>query len=732
MNAAAVASSAASTASAAAHKIDSSNPSPTVTKHHRVVVDLLDSSSDEEEQHGTNNRYKTCTTTQNDNSNKKMHIPEDYKVQNNDDDDDDEDDDDDDDEVQIVDPPPPLPPTRKLPETMYPIHNPYTKHTNLFNTTLKNNQPTNVSNATAAETVAVSSSSSSGLCSLLDDSDNNLNDEDSDNDRLLSGCGWKTPMKNLNNNNVDTVTNQSTVTNHKTPTPSLSVKTHAGQQFPSSCTTKSNQHRHPHAVGHKTPLTAITIGTGDSWNSTTSRSVASITKCPTDSMVVNPYLKNKGHSRNNTSSNVPSCLTLEYSHDRPSSPPGVCYPQLRERTKLYPDRRPNIVLALWKYAKTRLVHDSYNQMKLDQFITKLVHVAIHNDDYPIRSMGEYAFRKSGGGGGGGAMTMDSLQRLETDLQRTGLLELTLPVDICNREKRFFSICEACLYVMKEETIQRWRAIQQSQAQSQPPSQKPHDPVQQLRAKTNSTILFSNPQRGQASLLTFPSDPQQQTVILSQKEYWFSLETLIPKIDQRLRPECPGRLGRTTDADNGAAFYLQPSTKSAEFRQIEKLLSKHAYTQVVDGVKTQSEMPYIKSHTIKGQRYFELTALGYQKAEMISMRTFPAALGHYRTSNLSRVEPRYNQICLAVDSREGGGGTSSRKTLHEMCNTLDLSKIPYFVGPLAIGDYAFFSGNRLCPILVERKSVQDVAQSIHDGRWESQKRRMYRGKTSQFP
>ena len=54
------------------------------------------------------------------------------------------------------------------------------------------------------------------------------------------------------------------------------------------------------------------------------------------------------------------------------------------------------------------------------------------------------------------------------------------------------------------------------------------------------------------------------------------------------------------------------------------------------------------------------------------------------------------------------------------------QIPYFVGTLSIGDYAFFSGNRLCPILVERKSVQDVAQSIHDGRWKNQKQRMYRG------
>ena len=31
---------------------------------------------------------------------------------------------------------------------------------------------------------------------------------------------------------------------------------------------------------------------------------------------------------------------------------------------------------------------------------------------------------------------------------------------------------------------------------------------------------------------------------------------------------------------------------------------------------------------------------------------------------------------------------------------------------------------LCPILVARKSVQDVAQSIYDGRWNAQKKRMH--------
>lgn len=71
-----------------------------------------------------------------------------------------------------------------------------------------------------------------------------------------------------------------------------------------------------------------------------------------------------------------------------------------------------------------------------------------------------------------------------------------------------------------------------------------------------------------------------------------------------------------------------------------------------------------------------------------------------------------------------------KLLHILCNKLELQKIPYFVGHLSIGDYVFFSKDKngsmdlLCPILVERKSVQDIAGSINDGRWTNQKQRMY--------
>lgn len=83
--------------------------------------------------------------------------------------------------------------------------------------------------------------------------------------------------------------------------------------------------------------------------------------------------------------------------------------------------------------------------------------------------------------------------------------------------------------------------------------------------------------------------------------------------------------------------------------------------------------------------------------------------------------------MGVDLREGGGGHNA---LHEMCNNLDRKHVPYFVANLNIGDYIFLTQKMgthyLLPILVERKSIEDIALSIRDGRWKDQKRRMYIG------
>ena len=48
-----------------------------------------------------------------------------------------------------------------------------------------------------------------------------------------------------------------------------------------------------------------------------------------------------------------------------------------------------------------------------------------------------------------------------------------------------------------------------------------------------------------------------------------------------------------------------------------------------------------------------------------------------------------------------------------------------VRELKIADYLFFVGGKLAPILIERKTAEDVANSLHDGRWERQQRSMRR-------
>lgn len=76
--------------------------------------------------------------------------------------------------------------------------------------------------------------------------------------------------------------------------------------------------------------------------------------------------------------------------------------------------------------------------------------------------------------------------------------------------------------------------------------------------------------------------------------------------------------------------------------------------------------------------------------------------------------------MSMDFREGGG---AGKGLHKMCDHLDTRGVPYVVRELKIADYLFFVGDKLAPILIERKTAEDLAGSLHDKRWERQQRSM---------
>ena len=343
------------------------------------------------------------------------------------------------------------------------------------------------------------------------------------------------------------------------------------------------------------------------------------------------------------------------------------------------------ILAFWNYARKCTQH-SRDRPKLDQISKKVVLLAL--SPHPIRSLEEYCFNR-GVGGGSGATANDRKIRdeIKPQLIEGGLDTIRTPFN----DGKYTSIAEACLVTMLSNVERKL-------------IQKDIDP----------------------RVLTILDDASLQ-VMLGEKDMWISLQDLIPAIDSLLKPSCPARLTRASDDDNGASHYTTPTTRSAEFLQIAKL--ELYYEQLGD---TDKCVGRIKRHRRGGQTLYELTSLGCKSARMIRSRDFPAAPGHYRCSRIDRmsqVEETYKGICLGVDFREGGGGHS---VLHEMCNNLDSMKVPYFVGTMHIGDYVFFtqkagsSDYLLCPILVERKSIEDIALSIHDGRWQNQKQRMYVG------
>lgn len=367
------------------------------------------------------------------------------------------------------------------------------------------------------------------------------------------------------------------------------------------------------------------------------------------------------------------------------------YPTMLARSKTYQDVRAKFVLAFWKYAR-KLVHHSHQLSGLDICVKRVVRLALTT--HPVRSLEEYCFRKvTSGAVRESAESKANRDKLKAQLEEVGWNRIITPTTSPSTNRKYYSISEACLSAMLSELE-----------------------IRRARRDDSQAVLS-------------PSDSDEEiSKILGDKGLWVSLQYLIPAIDRLLRPECPARLTKAGHDDNGALYYLSPSTRSAEFLQIKIL--ERPFDSIDDSEKRGG---FMKRHTRGDSILYELTPLGYRTAHMIRTRQFPEPPGHYRCSRIqtvSQVDRKFQDICLGVDFREGGGGHNA---LHSMCNALDLKKVPYFVGTLNIGDYVLFtkrndsdSLNYLCPILVERKSIEDVAMSIHDGRWKAQKRRMYVG------
>jgi hypothetical protein len=120
--------------------------------------------------------------------------------------------------------------------------------------------------------------------------------------------------------------------------------------------------------------------------------------------------------------------------------------------------------------------------------------------------------------------------------------------------------------------------------------------------------------------------------------------------------------------------------------------------------------------------YELLEEGRKEARQLMgrMAQGPVPDGPLRQLAADTVSEEFGNVTVVIDGREGGGG--SRK-LHDFCEFMDDNEVPYVVRNLKISDYVFFIGNKLAPVLIERKSVEDVASSLFDGRWESQQKKM---------
>jgi len=191
----------------------------------------------------------------------------------------------------------------------------------------------------------------------------------------------------------------------------------------------------------------------------------------------------------------------------------------------------------------------------------------------------------------------------------------------------------------------------------------------------------------------------------------TMEELISRINTKIHiPHCK-RL------DRGVDYYLDKDTLCPNWGQVKKICSENVGADMP---------PLIKERRRKGSSpsgiVFEILLAGEATARRLqaAVASNPSSLGPLRQLASTRVDESYGAVTICVDMREGGG---TSKGLHSMCDLLDGHRVPYVVREIKVADYLFFVNNKLAPVMVERKSVDDVANSLADGRWQRQQRNM---------
>jgi len=332
--------------------------------------------------------------------------------------------------------------------------------------------------------------------------------------------------------------------------------------------------------------------------------------------------------------------------------------------KLYPDIRHNFLIALTSHAR-RLRNNSYQRAAFDGALRSVVVISLHMR--PIRSV-EASRRIKGVGGSFHELLKESIAGAKGKN----------PFAPANG--KYSCVAAAALVALLE--------------------------LEEANGTTAATSTTNSAMNSATNSNKGNSNTTTSTGIC------FPMEHLIQKINQLLDSRANASLNQSAEK------YLDVDNLDPGWGQIKKLASSNAAADLGG--------PFLKGRKkkdacVSGQVY-ELLDSGREIAKKLRdlARSGPAEPGPLRQLPDETVDEEFGNVTMSMDFREGGGGG---KSLHKMCDQLDIRGVPYVVRELKIADYIFFVGDKLAPILIERKTADDVASSLHDGRWERQQRSM---------
>ena len=157
---------------------------------------------------------------------------------------------------------------------------------------------------------------------------------------------------------------------------------------------------------------------------------------------------------------------------------------------------------------------------------------------------------------------------------------------------------------------------------------------------------------------------------------FPLEDLIQKINELLDARANTHLNQTVEK------YIDPNNLDPGWGQVKKLASTNAVADLGG--------PFIKERKKKDAsasgRIYELLDSGRIIARRLRSlsRLGPAEPGPLRQFPEDTVDEEFGAVTMSMDFREGGGGG---KSLHKICDQLDVRGVPY--GELDVVGGPFF-------------------------------------------